>query len=161
MTGRQQKEQRKNKNKTWNWVQWTGKKYKKEKDLDLERRFWRWIPKQKKTKWVESSVEFLAAKNILASSLCNQLNDISDNSISPALQCQWMETPLEHLRGPCANKTHVSSWLYQLQMTGPLNRQSLVDNYYACFNIYYVHCELMQTIRILMPLIEILYQQLG
>lgn len=50
-------------------------------------------PKAKEKKWVESSVELLAAKNILASSLCNQLNDISDNSISPAVSVNG-DTPL-------------------------------------------------------------------
>lgn len=49
--------------------------------------------KEKKEKRAESNVELLAAKKILASPLCSQFDDISDDSISPAVSVNG-DTPL-------------------------------------------------------------------
>lgn len=49
--------------------------------------------KEKKEKRAESNIELLAAKEILASSLSSQFDDISNDSISPALSVNE-DTPL-------------------------------------------------------------------
>lgn len=68
-----------------------GKKRKNEKE-DLKK-ISEMNPKEKKEKRAESNVELLAAKEILASPLCSQFDDISDDSISPAVSVNG-DTPL-------------------------------------------------------------------
>lgn len=70
-----------------------GKKKKNEKEDQKKKPEMNPKEKEKKEKRAESNIELLAAKEILASSLSSQFDDISNDSISPAVSANE-DTPL-------------------------------------------------------------------